>query len=553
MADVGPVGLAEVRIVLEQRLTEVVEPPSDRRFGRVYVASTDEARGLAFDVVFVPGLAEKLFPQKIAQDPILPDHARGMTAGATSLVTNADRAVLERLALRLAIGAATRRVVVSYPRLDLDQSRPRTPSFYGLEVLRAAEGELPGFDDLARRANVTGAARVGWPAPERPADAIDHAEHDLALLESVLRKPESETVGMARYLLSANVHLARALRFRGKRWTRKWTDADGLVSPAPQAKQALALHDLGARSYSPTGLQNFAACPYRFVLQAIHRLSPREEPQPLEELDPLQRGSLVHQVLFELHGVLRDRGLLPVTKSNEPLAQAHLDQVLADVVAKNKDRLAPAIERVWEDGVAGIRADLREWLRRATFDPAWKPAFFELSFGLGLQQRGERDPSSKDASVQLDCGIQFRGSIDLVERNAAGVERATDYKTGKVRAKDGMVIGGGETLQPVLYALVLEKVHPGVTVQGGRLYYCTSVGEFTDVEVPLDLAARQGAQLVADTVHGAIAGGFLPAAPAKKACEYCDYLRICGPYEEYRVSRKRKEELIPLEALRRQP
>jgi CRISPR/Cas system-associated exonuclease Cas4 (RecB family) len=546
MADVGPVGLSEVRIVLEQRLTEVVEPPSDRRFGRVYVASTDEARGLAFDVVFIPGLAEKLFPQKIAEDPILPDAARhGM-----SLVMNADRAAMERLALRLAVGAATERVVVSYPRLDLDQSRPRTPSFYGLEVLRAAEGKLPGFDDLARRANVTGAARVGWPAPTRPADAIDHAEHDLALLESVLRRPESETVGMARYLLSANEHLARALRFRGRRWTRKWTESDGLVAPPPLARLALAEHDLSSRSYSPTGLQNFASCPYRFLLQAIHRLSPREEPQPLEELDPLQRGSLVHQVLFELHSVLRDQGLLPVTASNHDRARVHLDRVLAEVVADNKDDLAPAIERVWDDGVAGIGADLREWLRRATFDPTWKPVFFELSFGL--KERGGRDAGSVDAPVQLDCGILFRGSIDLVEQSATGALRATDYKTGKVRAKEEMVIGGGEILQPVLYALVLEKVHAGVKVEGGRLYYCTSVGEFTAVEVPLDDAARKGAQLVADTVHKAVAGGFLPAAPAKKACEYCDYLRICGPYEEQRTARKRKDELVPLETLRRQ-
>ncbi len=547
MADVGPVALEEVRIVLERRLTEVVERPSDRRFGKVYVASTDEARGLAFDVVFVPGLAEKLFPQKIAQDPILPDRARA----GTTLVTNADRAAQERLALRLAIGAATRRVVVSYPRLDLEQSRPRTPSFYGLEVLRAAEGELPGFDDLARRANVTGAARVGWPAPTHPADAIDHAEHDLALLESVLRKPEAETVGMARYLLSSNVHLARALRFRARRWLRKWTEADGLVAPPPQAREALAAHALAARSYSPTGLQNYAACPYRFLLQAVHRLSPREEPQPLEELDPLQRGSLIHEVLFELHGVLRDRGLLPVTAGTYERARTHLDQVLAEVVARNKDDLAPAIERVWEDGVAAIGADVREWLRRATWDPSWTPAFFELSFGL--KERAGRDAKSQDDPVRLDCGIALRGSIDLVERDGAGALRATDYKTGKVRAQEGMILGGGQTLQPVLYALVLEKLYPGAKVAGGRLYYCTATGEFTGVEVPLDEAARQGAQLVADTVGQAITAGFLPAAPAKRACEYCDYLRVCGPYEELRTARKRKDELIPLETLRRQP
>jgi ATP-dependent helicase/nuclease subunit B len=441
--------------------------------------------------------------------------------------------------------------VVSYPRLDLDQSRPRTPSFYGLEVLRAAEGELPGFAELARRANITGAARVGWPAPANPALAIDHAEHDLALLESVLRRPEAETVGTARFLLSVNPHLARALRFRGRRWLRKWTEADGIVAPGVQAKAALGAHDLAARSYSPTGLQNYAACPYRFVLQAIHRLTPREEPAPLEELDPLHKGSLIHDVQFELYTLLRDENLLPITAKNLEQARAHLEHVLDRVVARYADLLAPAIERVWADGVAGVRADLREWLRRTSEDDRWSPVFFELSFGL--RERRERDRHSTEEPVRLDSGIQLRGSIDLVEKNDAGALRATDYKTGKARAPQGTIIGGGEVLQPVLYALALEKRFPGEPVAGGRLYYCTATGDFTEVDVPLDETSRQAAQLVADTVQSALSAGFLPAAPKKGACEYCDYLRVCGPYEEERTGRKRRDELVPLEKLRSHP
>jgi ATP-dependent helicase/nuclease subunit B len=552
MAAVGPVELAEVRIVLEGRLQDVTKRLSKRRFGRVFVASTEEARGLAFDVVFVPGLAEKLFPQKVTEDPVLPDGVRE----PMGLPTNADRAAAERLALRIAIGAAVRRVVVSYPRLDLEQSRPRTPSFYGLEVLRAAEGELPGFDDLARRSNVTGAPKVGWPAPADPKAAIDYAEHDLALLDGVLRRDESESVGMARYLLSSNPHLARALRARGRRWLKAWTVADGLVHPEAEAKVALANHELAARSYSPTGLQNYAACPYRFVLQAIHKLAPREEPAPLEELDPLQKGSLIHEALFELHIALREAALLPVTPQNLETARGHLDRVLERVARRYADDLAPAIERVWEDAVAGIRADLREWLRRASLDSTWKPAFFELSFGLkeGASGRAERDPHSTDDDIRLDCGIRLRGSIDLVEESVAGPLRATDYKTGKVRAeKDTTVIGGGALLQPVFYALVLEKLFPGKRVLDGRLYYCTTAGEFTPIEVRLDERARDAAELVAKTVGDAITRAFLPAAPAEGACKYCDYLSICGPYEEERTKRKKPEELALLHTLRKAP
>jgi CRISPR/Cas system-associated exonuclease Cas4 (RecB family) len=116
-----------------------------------------------------------------------------------------------------------------------------------------------------------------------------------------------------------------------------------------------------------------------------------------------------------------------------------------------------------------------------------------------------------------------------------------------------MVIGGGEILQPVLYALALEKVLPNERSEAGRLYYCTSAGEFTEVNVPLDEAARAAAQKVADTVQQAILAGFLPAAPAKGACQYCDYLQVCGPYEERRTQRKSPSELIALESLRKEP
>jgi ATP-dependent helicase/nuclease subunit B len=549
MGDVGPIELTEVRIVLERRLLDIIERPTGRRFGQVYVAPTEEARGMAFDVVFVPGLAEKLFPQRVSEDPILADPVR-KTMG---LPTNTDRSAAERLALRIAVGAATRRVVVSYPRLDLEQSRPRTPSFYGLEVLRAAEGELPGFDELARRSNVTGAPKVGWPAPSDPKDAIDNAEHDLALLDGVLQRREAESIGMARYLLSSNPHLERALRARGRRWLKAWTVADGLVNPAVQAKAALARHELSARSYSPTGLQNYAACPYRFVLQAIHKLAPREEPAPLEELDPLQKGSLIHEALFELHAELRKAGLLPVTPQNLETARGHLERVLEGVAGRYKDELAPAIDRVWEDAVAGVRADLREWLRRATLDSTWKPVFFELSFGLpaGARDHAERDPRSTVEPAALDCGIKLRGSIDLVEQSKEGL-RATDYKTGKVRAEKDTVIGGGALLQPVMYALALEKLLPTERILDGRLYYCTATGEFTAIEVPLDQDARNAAALVAKTVGDAVHGAFLPAAPAEGACKYCDYLRVCGPYEEERTGRKKQEELVPLSFLRKQ-
>ncbi|MBV8522517.1 MAG: hypothetical protein JOY71_10420, partial [Acetobacteraceae bacterium] len=181
MAPIGPVGLDEVRLVLAERLGKLTQQPPRRRYGSVYVAQAEGAYGLSFDVVFIPGLAERLFPQKLVQDPILPDRVRAELGSELELQD--DRRIRERLALKLAVGAAAKAVVLSYPRIDIDQGRPRVPSFYALEAMRAAEGRLRGFEELGLVASAVRELRLGWPAPSNPAEAIDNAEFDLALLE----------------------------------------------------------------------------------------------------------------------------------------------------------------------------------------------------------------------------------------------------------------------------------------------------------------------------------------------------------------------------------
>jgi RecB family exonuclease len=546
MAPVGPVSLAEVRLVLERRLTELPVPPSGRRQGKVYVAPVAGARGLAFDTVFVPGLAEKLFPHKVIEDPLLRDPQR---EEFPELATSPDRIAAERLALRLSAGASRGRLILSWPRIDLSQGRARVPSFYGLEVLRAAEGTLPGFAVLSRRAEQAAQARAGWPAPPDAKDAIDEAEHDLSLLARALRDPAANR-GTAAWLLAANPYLGRAIRMRARRWRRRWTSSDGVVEPGAAALAALQAHHPAARPYSPTALQNYAACPYKFVLQAVHRLSPREVPEAIDEIDPLSRGSLIHEAQYELLRELSEANELPIQDLDA--AWRRLETVVDRVARRWEDELAPAIDRVWNDCIAGVKIDLREWLRRVRDDGGWTPWRFELSFGL--PEMSQRDPHSSKEPVALDEGIRLRGSIDLVERAPDGALRATDHKTGKAWAKPGTVIGGGGTLQPALYALALEKLFPGARVDGGRLYYCTHAGDYTSVPVALDAQARGSVQELARTLGDAVARGFLPAAPRDaRECERCDYLEVCGPSEWVRTERKPAEALAPLLRLREMP
>jgi ATP-dependent helicase/nuclease subunit B len=551
MAPVGPVGLSEVRLVLERRFGEQRVRPGKSAAGKLLVAAIDEARGMAFEVVFIPGMAEKMFPPRIHEDPLLLDGERARLS--PHLPRADDRIADERCALQIAIGAARARVVVSYPRFETERGRPRVPSFYGLEVLRAAEGELPGFAELAQRATDEAHARMGWPAPRNARDAIDAAEYDLCVLER-FRKSEGDWDGAAHYLLSANPYLERALRFRAQRWHTRFFPADGLVhaGEAGEAidaplRAALSAHGLGARAYSATALSKYAVCPYRFYLSAIVGLSARAVPEPIEVVDARTRGVLLHEVLRVFSTRMRELGLLPVTQAAEPRAQQELDRALDEVAARAHDDLAPAIERVWDDGVLELRADLREWLARAAQEP-WTPLHFELGFGVALPGL---DAASRTEAVALDCGIVLRGAIDSVEVNGDAL-RATDYKTGAAPAPGG-VIDGGRSLQRVLYAQALQKLFPDRRIAGADEYYCTSRGGFLRLPVALDARATEAAALVAKNVGTAIEQAFLPAAPERDACERCEFLAVCGPYEVQRVGRKDPRRLRALAQLRREP
>jgi len=251
--------------------------------------------------------------------------------------------------------------------------------------------------------------------------------------------------------------------------------------------------------------------------------------------------------------MLRSAGELPITEKNIARTIEVADDVLGRVADSYRDKLWPAIPKVWEDGINLIRADLHEWLRRhAEAEDGWVPYKFELAFGLAGRDREGEDPASVPDPVPVIGDLKLRGSIDLVERHVSGKIRATDHKTGKARAGEGVVIGGGEHLQPVLYALACEKLLED-PVESGRLYYCTADGEYKERVVMLDQYARGYAGIMAETVGQALTEGFLPAAPAHDACVWCDYLAVCGPHEERRVAMKPKQRLVQLGTLRDLP
>jgi RecB family exonuclease len=296
-------------------------------------------------------------------------------------------------------------------------------------------------------------------------------------------------------------------------------------------------------------LQKFAVCPYQFLLSGIYRLEPREEPAPIEQLDPLTRGEMFHRIQAELLRELHRSGELPLTAPKLPAALKELDKTVDDVAGQYREELVPAIDRVWRDAIESMRSDLRVWLEKSASTSAWVPMHFE--FGFGFKAREGRDQASVPEAVTLPSGEKLHGFVDLIERSIDGQHlRVTDHKTGKNYTGKGLVIGKGEVLQPVLYGLAVETALKQPALES-RLFFCTAAGGFSERIVPLNEIARESGSAVLRAIQRAIGACFLVPAPREDACARCDFQEVCGPYEDIRIGQKDEHsQLVQLKAVR---
>ena len=242
---------------------------------------------------------------------------------------------------------------------------------------------------------------------------------------------------------------------------------------------------------------------------------------PLTMLDPLTRGSMVHEMLAEIMRELIASGWVPLTDDRLGAAHGVADAIVTRLAAEYEDRLTPPILRVWQDAVAAIRRDVHEWVRRLPGDGMqWTPTGVEI--GVGLHRRFR--PSTRPAGARKRCCPMAPACTawSICSSAASGDQwRITDYKTGKYRLSDNVVVNGGRTLQPILYAMAVEAVFAG-RVTASRLYYCTDDGGYEDHPWAItgavgDQTRKAGLEVLAIIDHAIEEGGFPRPRPKRRA------------------------------------
>ncbi len=555
----------EVEQVLEARVEWERLPLEPVEGGAVHVGALDAMAGLPFRVVAIPGLTEGGYPGVLRPDPFLLDDERtalgppgdgtaapvpgprsrggaratkraletrgqmslfddvAEPAPATStpgapaettlpiLPTTQDRLLEARRLFHRALSQATERLVLSYPRADARTGRERLPSLFFAAAASTLAGRPLAGVELQRLVVEDDPADL---ALER---ALDAGERDRARVRAGGRAA-AEAIAAGSLFFKQSRLAAQA------RWSGRLTRYDGLLSDLPDGVAARIDPLRRTRAMSASRLAVYARCGFQYLLEHVLHLEAALEPEERRRIDPLERGSLFHEVAERYLRERRDRSELPVQDTDA--SRARLLEMAEEGLARMVAGSPPRFTLLWERERRSFRECLLSWLKReAANGRRSTPAHFEVGFGLG-ETPGDGEPHDPEP-IEIPLGdgrtLRVSGKIDRIDRREDGLV-LRDYKTGRAPRDDGAVFRGGRQLQIPFYILAAERALPNETVTEAFLDY---VDAGRQVAFAPAVARSDAFRDLLGRLVGLIAGGAFVQEPA--SCDWCDFKSVCGP------------------------
>lgn len=512
---------AEVKALRASDLDEAQQGAFGRR--GVNVLDVNQLRNLRFRAVAVLGLSERAFPPPPRQDPLLLDaeRMRLKRVGGFGLPLRALGADPEPLQFALAVHAARERLLLSTRRAEEAGGRTQLPSSFFRLAVGALEGRRVSVDEVRSSGCVRHmpAGRVGADALER---ALTLGERDRTLLEL------DQSLGRA-VLERLEPRAARADELRRSRWRdRTLTVFDGIL--AGEAAQDALASILAGRVHSPTSLESYAVCPFRYLLASVLRVRPLEEPEALLRMEPLTKGTIVHRILQRFVGEIGHPPDRTAADDHRTALLAIVEQELATAEAQG----LVGTPLLWGADRQELVDDLLAWLEQELASPGGlSQSALEVTFGPTWSE-SPPSPLACEEPLVLAIGanqLRLGGIVDRIDYTPGGAFRVIDYKTGSGSQlpRDGQ-LKGGQALQLPIYLLAgamlldtdagLGEAAYHVVSRRGRLRRITFTG--------VALAARRGEfdAVVGRIADGISSGDFHPE-PSEDACRWCDYANLC--------------------------
>ncbi len=358
----------------------------------VLVADHRLAGGLRFARTVLCGGAEGLLPAGPGLDALVPDSAWAALRARHPLIEDASlRITRSREAAERAIASAPG-VVITCPLYEAGGAHEHYPSPLTVAAARRRDATVTTATALRARPAAEWLARPPSPlAAHLRGPAVNPWE--VGLRAAVRRVRDGVPAG-------ADDHLARPLEMLGARAGAELTAWDGnLAALGDPAWLRLP------ERVSPTRLEAYGACGFRFLLASLLRVRVPEEPSDPENIDPLTRGNLMHETLEAFFREQRERGRPAMGEAWTGEDEVRVLELFEGRLQVARDRGLTGLPVFSRQDERALRADLRRFLVEDT----------------AFRRRTGAIPHAFERHIDVEgpAGQRFRGYIDRVEPGAA--------------------------------------------------------------------------------------------------------------------------------------
>ncbi|MDA0874669.1 MAG: PD-(D/E)XK nuclease family protein [Bacteroidetes bacterium] len=297
-----------------------------------------------------------------------------------------------------------------------------------------------------------------------------------------------------------------------------WTDHDGRVGAGPSDHGSPV-----ALRMSPSRVETFLACPYRYFLSHVLGLDP-EDRVGEEWIDAAAEGNILHD-LFEQHTRQRIAGEAGIDAAEEERMLEALRSALARQVIRSGEAADPLIA----SRVRMLSHAVRQYFQRERqLEGERRPVHAEYSFS------DHPDADAPEVRYRNERGeLVLTGRIDRIDALHDGRWVIVDYKSGKPEAflpEDLAKLDG--KLQWALYAWAASRA-AGKEVASSEYVFTSRMGAgwVSRIAAP---AEAQVSPLLDQVLERALTGHFIPAPQKEGTCTWCDFKAVCGDLDARR-------------------
>ncbi len=276
---------------------------------------------------------------------------------------------------------------------------------------------------------------------------------------------------------------------------------------------------------SATKIEQISDCAFKYFIENILKL--RTNDRVSFDLDkwmtPLQKGSLVHNILFEYLSLSRDVIYYVPTKKDL------LDKIIKSNLEEYHKSTPPYPKEIIEKELFYLQHVFDSFynFEHARQDKR-KPYKLELGFG------GESKEHTAIKIALKDEDFLLSGKIDRIDITDDDTCVVIDYKTGKpVKYSPDEKYKKGARLQPFLYSYALKKLL-GKDVKKAGYYYIPSNG--FPKEVLIEVSNVGELKELLDNIFDIVKEGLFISNrdmfDEHSTCNYCDYSGYCKIYED---------------------